>query len=178
MKTDKLTGCILSIPLILLVIIIILRSCSLITQAKLWLSIALLFLLVMPFLLTQITKFSSWIKEYALKSFIRHYILIYFGFILAVLAVSRDILPVDASWLDTNLFALGIAAIGLGLALLPKELRELEVTQEQEESEADDLKGKLEKLDKRFSEMENIISSTFIELDEKLKKIQKKKDKQ
>jgi hypothetical protein len=82
-------------------------------------------------LLPRATKLPPWIRESALMSFMRRYSLIYLGIIVLVLAVSRDVLPISAGWLDTNLLAVGIAVIALGItiialerALLPKKREE------------------------------------------------------
>lgn len=128
MKPDKLTRFIIASPFILLAIIIILRSCSLITQAKLWLGIAFLLLVAVPFLCPLLAKFSSRVNESVLMYFVRHYSFFYLGIILIVFAVSRDVIPINIVWLDTNLLALGIAVLTLGWALLPKKLREAEVS--------------------------------------------------
>jgi hypothetical protein len=134
MKPDKLTRFIIASPFILLAIIIILRSCSLITQARLWLGIIFLLLVAIPFLLPLLAKKSSRVDKSVLMYFIRHYLFMYLGIILIVFAVSRDVIPIDLVWLDTNLLALGIAVFTLGWALLPKKLREAEVTKTAEKA--------------------------------------------
>ena len=95
---------------------------------------------------------------------------IYFGFIIVVLALSKDILPLETYCLDTSLLGIGIAIIGLGWALLPKKLRESDITLNKEKSETNNLKGKIEKLDKKLNDTENIITSHIIKMGEELKR--------
>lgn len=139
---------------------------------------AFLILSIIPWLVLSVPAFLPRTRKSKFFSNSGYFVVIYYGILLMLFSINKDLLTTEVPLFNNNSFVLGIAIVALGWSLLPKKLREPEVTENLEKSETDNLNEKLAELDERFDKMENIISSTFFELGEKLEKIQKKKDKQ
>jgi undecaprenyl pyrophosphate phosphatase UppP len=152
---------ILSIPAILLALIIELRNFSLLNQAKPWLGIVFLSLIIMLFSFTLVAQLSSRLNKFALIRFVRRYCLVYFGLILTVIAVCKDILPINMFWLDTNLLALGVTVIALGIAIIA--LEQASLSKKRGEQEATEI------LEQKLRKAEKVIDA-FLEESKKLGK--------
>jgi lysylphosphatidylglycerol synthetase-like protein (DUF2156 family) len=154
-----------SIVIAFLIVSSTLRSFSLIDQSKNYLAIILLVLFALPFLIPIVAR-----KNLKLMSFTNNFILIYMGLMLFLIAVNADVINTYVAWMNTSLFGISIAVIGLGWNMWPKNLKNSDTTQKLGKTEVDDLKEKLDILDEKQQKLEKIIYDNFIKFGEDLKK--------
>lgn len=97
--------------------------------------------------------------------------IVYFGFMIILFSVNKDMLPEVPYW-DVSMTGLGMAIIAFGLVIFTqrKEVQGKETPQELEAS-VSGLDEKIVALNEKFSKLENAIDKTFEKFDEELNKM-------
>ena len=152
------------------IIFLIIHYSTTYTYPESWLSVirwVLSSLVVLPGVALPILTFVRKARESKLFPHLGALTIIYYAFILMLIAINTNLLPIEIPLFNSNTFAIAIALIALGISFLPKETQETVLPQNQ---------AKIATLNKKLDEAEKTIDA-FLEgskkLGERLTAIQK-----
>jgi len=118
------------------------------------------FLAILPVLALVTLPFFRRIQRTEFFQNMFSFIIIYYAVLIMMIATNTNLLPKAIPLFSSNIFALAIALIALGLSLLPKESQETELTKNME---------KVATLNKKLDKAEKTID-VFLEESQKLGK--------
>ena len=131
---------------------------------------AFLGLAILPWIIISGLSFFRSTRESKFFSSLGYVVVIYYGVLLMLFSINKELIPTELPLLNSNSFALGIAIVALGWSLLPQELKNQHFIDEKIKANIENIDKNLESLETRYVKMEDIITNNIIKLGEELKK--------